>query len=273
MLRSRAAWVVAYRNLEGVADLPVLVAHPTLVYVRRGIKQLRVPGEPIQVVQAGEVVLLPVGFRYMSEVIPEHGAYESTVIAFDADYLVRTIPASSYNSEAWTEGCLVDPLPSIQTLVRDVSEAVEGSLGRRIVKLRLEEIVLRLIHESVRGCRILVDGVRFGVEHEGRLRETMERHFRSPLGLEEFAALSGRSLSKFKRDFRASYGISPGRWLRTRRLGLAADLLQGSDISVTDACAECGFGNLSHFVQAFARHHGVTPKQWQLASRSAGVER
>ncbi|HEX2532178.1 MAG TPA: AraC family transcriptional regulator, partial [Chitinophagaceae bacterium] len=57
------------------------------------------------------------------------------------------------------------------------------------------------------------------------LQQVMEDNFCYNLKLEEYARLSRRSLSAFKRDFTDRYGTSPGKWLLEKRLHHARHLL------------------------------------------------
>jgi AraC-like DNA-binding protein len=62
----------------------------------------------------------------------------------------------------------------------------------------------------------------------------------------------------FARLFRSLVGVPPVRYLLHTRLDRAYDLLR-QNRSVTDACFDCGFRNLSYFVRAFRKHHRVLP--------------
>lgn len=90
------------------------------------------------------------------------------------------------------------------------------------------------------------------------LQEFMEKNFKSDLSMSEFARLSGRSLSTFKRDFKLFSALSPERWLTDRRLRAALELLKRGQ-RVTDTCFDVGFKNVSHFSAIFKRKFGVTP--------------
>ena len=43
----------------------------------------------------------------------------------------------------------------------------------------------------------------------------------------------------------------------------AATLLRETDKTLSEVCAIVGFSSLSHFIQKFKKHHGVTPKEYQ----------
>jgi AraC family transcriptional regulator, exoenzyme S synthesis regulatory protein ExsA len=87
----------------------------------------------------------------------------------------------------------------------------------------------------------------------------MEDNSTHPMSLKEFARLSGRSLSTFKRDFKEVFDTTPGRWLTLKRLELARYLLENTDKSVTETAFEAGFKNNSHFNRVFKERFDMTP--------------
>lgn len=91
------------------------------------------------------------------------------------------------------------------------------------------------------------------------LQQVMEDNFCFNLKLEEFARLSMRSLSGFKRDFQQVYQTSPGKWLLEKRLGRAHHLLRNLGKTVSEAAFESGFENSSHFSRAFRQRFGNPP--------------
>lgn len=95
------------------------------------------------------------------------------------------------------------------------------------------------------------------------LNTVMMKNFYSDLSLEEFARLSGRSLSTFKRDFRNYYNQTPGKWLNNKRLEYARTLLENSELNINDICWECGFKNTSHFNRSFKEKYKLPPNQFR----------
>ncbi|ULQ53217.1 helix-turn-helix domain-containing protein [Flavihumibacter fluvii] len=91
------------------------------------------------------------------------------------------------------------------------------------------------------------------------LQRIMEDNFSSNLKLEEFARLTNRSLSAFKRDFQRIFGTTPGKWLLEKRLNHAMHLLSNQRKTVSEASFEAGFENQSHFSRAFRKHFGFAP--------------
>jgi AraC-like DNA-binding protein len=91
------------------------------------------------------------------------------------------------------------------------------------------------------------------------LERVMADNFCFNLKLEEFAKLSSRSLSAFKRDFIRLYNTSPGKWLMEKRLNHALHLLTNLNKTVSETAFESGFENASHFSRAFRLRFGSSP--------------
>lgn len=91
------------------------------------------------------------------------------------------------------------------------------------------------------------------------LQRAMESNYCFNLKLEQFAELSNRSLSAFKRDFQKIYQTTPGKWLMAKRLKHAMNLLTNAGKTVSEAAYESGFENISHFSRSFRQHFGTNP--------------
>ena len=103
------------------------------------------------------------------------------------------------------------------------------------------------------------------------LSQIMEANFSYNLALEDFARLSHRSLSTFKRDFRKYYNQSPGKWLLQKRLDYSAVLLKNPALNVSQVALDCGFEDLSHFSRAFKEKFGTSPAHYRKETPGRAV--
>jgi AraC-like DNA-binding protein len=87
----------------------------------------------------------------------------------------------------------------------------------------------------------------------------MTENYRYNLKLEQFARLSNRSLSSFKRDFQDIFHTTPGKWLLEKRLLHAMNLLCNMNKTISEAAFESGFETTSHFSRSFKEKFGVAP--------------
>lgn len=98
------------------------------------------------------------------------------------------------------------------------------------------------------------------------LQSVMNSNFTYPMKLEEYARLSRRSLSTFKRDFREIYHTTPGKWLIQKRLEYGRYLLKQTEKSITEVVLDCGFKNSSHFSRVFKERFGISPVHYKKPS-------
>jgi len=87
----------------------------------------------------------------------------------------------------------------------------------------------------------------------------MQKNFLFNIPLTEFARLTGRSLSTFKRDFAKTFENPPEKWLRKRRLTEAYSLMKHQNSKPSDVYLQVGFENFSHFSTAFKNEFGYNP--------------
>lgn len=89
----------------------------------------------------------------------------------------------------------------------------------------------------------------------------MEEHIYEDINYADVAKSIRMSSYNFHRTFGFITGMTANEYLRNRRLTLAAQELQTTEISVIDAAYKYGYQSPESFSKAFSRFHGSTPKQ------------
>ena len=135
--------------------------------------------------------------------------------------------------------------------------------GQEMTELKVEELILDLLQTNIRFFPTLFDFYR---DWNVDLKEFMEDHFTENLSLSEFASYSGRSLATFKRDFLKITELSPAKWLMTRRLDLAENLLKENKLSIKQISYSVGFKTPAHFSTAFKKRHEMTPSEYRASN-------
>ena len=128
-----------------------------------------------------------------------------------------------------------------------------------LLELKFKELILTLADNPANSELLSYFGSLVTQPQAVSLKNTMEDNYRFNLKLEEFAQLSNRSLSAFKRDFQKLYNTTPGKWLLEKRLNHAKHLLTNVGKTVSEASYESGFENQFHFSRAFRQYFGVAP--------------
>ncbi|HEY3898743.1 MAG TPA: AraC family transcriptional regulator [Chthoniobacter sp.] len=92
-----------------------------------------------------------------------------------------------------------------------------------------------------------------------RVRYLIERDLENPPSLEMLAGEVGCSPFHLSRVFAEQAGMSIPRYLRTKRIERAAELLQSGRANVTEAAMSVGYSSLSAFNKAFVEQMGCCP--------------
>jgi AraC-like DNA-binding protein len=128
-----------------------------------------------------------------------------------------------------------------------------------LLELKFKELILTIADNP---CNAELLSYFCALVHEPRpvvLERLMVENYRYNLKLEQFARLSNRSLSAFKRDFQSIFCTTPGKWLLEKRLLHAKNLLTITNKTISEAAFESGFETPSHFSRSFKERFGVTP--------------
>jgi len=126
----------------------------------------------------------------------------------------------------------------------------------KLAALKTNEAIELLLQNNPEMSQFLFDFHEpFKIDLEG----FMMKNFLFNIPLAEFARLTGRSLSTFKRDFSKVFEDSPEKWLRKRRLSEAHALLELQLHKPSDVYLQVGFENFSHFSTAFKNEFGYNP--------------
>src|SRR5437764_1886637 len=104
-----------------------------------------------------------------------------------------------------------------------------------------------------------------------RARDTIDRSFATPLDVQALARVAHISPAHFSRQFRATFGETPHRYLQRRRVERAMELLRETDRSVTEICLDVGFGSLGTFSRTFRAIVGESPSAYRARFAGEGM--
>ncbi|WP_405565857.1 AraC family transcriptional regulator [Polaribacter sp. Asnod6-C07] len=187
-------------------------------------------------------------FKCLSMAIPEKNLREF--------YANRTV------LETWSENALKERPVKSNTLLKSYFSSLlpyfemQDELPAPLVDIKILEALTIIDAADKRASAILGTFSEIG---KIDLKNYMEEHYMYNLPLEKFAALTGRSLTTFKSDFKKIFKNTPGKWLTEKRLNLAHYKLNAEKLKTSDVYLSVGFENLSHFSFAFKKAFGYNP--------------
>lgn len=92
--------------------------------------------------------------------------------------------------------------------------------------------------------------------------ELLTRDLISPPGLHKLSSEVGVNVNKLQEGFRHLYGMSVFCYLNTYKMQKAKMFFEQSDMNVSEAASAVGYSNISHFIAAFKKMFGLTPKKY-----------
>ncbi len=133
-----------------------------------------------------------------------------------------------------------------------------GKLSAAFEDVKYEELLIILLQSQPELAGMFFDYAKPG---KINLEEFMNRNYKFNVSTERFAYLTGRSLSAFKRDFKAIFNETPNHWLVKKRLEEAFVLIEKQQKKSSEIYLDLGFEDLSHFSLAFKKQFGMRPTE------------
>ncbi|MGQ8335317.1 helix-turn-helix domain-containing protein [Sunxiuqinia sp. A32] len=237
-----------------------------LVYVLSGKKTYKtingewtlVPGQTLYLKKGAEVIhqyfddeYCMLGFFLSDELIKEVMAEMKGKVVLNCEQDPEEFTAKMVQKSDYLEGYF----NSMLTYFRGINRPPD-----HILVLKLKELLINIIN-----CDPLLTAYFNSMTETDRpsLQQIMEKNYCFKLRLEDYAELSHRSLSTFKRDFQQIYHEPPGKWIMKRRVKHAANILANSNQNITQVAFETGFEDVSHFSRVFKKVIGKAPSDYK----------
>jgi YesN/AraC family two-component response regulator len=140
----------------------------------------------------------------------------------------------------------------------DVSTYLLKPLDAHECREALEKVVGRLEKKTVvRNDNDIVD----------RIRSYIHKNYQHKLSLEEMASEYHMNRTYFSEFSRKNFGKTFVQYKTEVRIEHAKVLLKNSDDLVQDISEECGFENVTYFIQQFKEMTGDSPEQYRKRQR------
>ncbi|AUP79303.1 helix-turn-helix transcriptional regulator [Flavivirga eckloniae] len=116
---------------------------------------------------------------------------------------------------------------------------------------------------DVEQCPFLVDET--NVIKIRKAKEIIIARMAEPPSLQELADEIGLNIKKLKEGFKQIYGDSVFSFLFDYKMEVARKLLESGDDNVNEVGHKVGYSTSSHFIAAFKKKYGTTPKKYVMS--------
>ena len=205
----------------------------------------------------------------------------ATPTIVDTNYRVRgmAFPVAQWQSvlDEAADGRLPFASAYIHSRMFD-SPAIKSALRNLWALCEDEGAPSRLLARAA-GCEILAELSRLGGAPfapakgglapwaERRTLELMRARISEDISLDELAAEAQLSPFHFARMFKQSLGVPPRVFLTRMRLEKACELLETTDLPVTEIAFEVGYSSNQVLARVFLKHRRISPSDYRRAVR------
>ena len=161
-----------------------------------------------------------------------------------------------------------DNLPFSSSIAVVLSQILQSKVHDSLKTLYIQGKVYELLSlyfnksedPSVEQCPFLVDEE--NVRKIRKAKEIVLDRMTDPPSLEELAVEIGLSLKKLKEGFKELYGDTVYAYLIDHKMEEACRMLNSQKYNVNEVGIKLGYSSASHFIAAFKKKYGTTPKKY-----------
>ena len=240
-----------------------------IIYVKSGFLTVNISGENYIGKPGDAFVVSPGNLHFM-------GSQTGTV-----DYFTFLFPLKyiAFRTDDMLDDKLIEPLnsghlmisPEIKDTVKEQCEQLAGVYAAEIDKseskitgqIRKKIILLQFIHELWKKGFIVENDTTGRNTVEKEMVSYIQQNYTGKILLREFGEQFHLSEKYISRYFKEHFHITLSQYVTYLRLEHAKQMLQETDISVTEVAMQSGYQNISYFIRRFKKTYGVSPLKYR----------
>ena len=240
-----------------------------IIYVKSGFLTVNISGENYIGKPGDAFVVSPGNLHFM-------GSQTGTV-----DYFTFLFPLKyiAFRTDDMLDDKLIEPLnsghlmisPEIKDTVKEQCEQLAGVYAAEINEseskitgqIKKKIILLQFIHELWKKGFIVENDTTGRNTVEKEMVSYIQQNYTGKILLREFGEQFHLSEKYISRYFKEHFHITLSQYVTYLRLEHAKQMLQETDISVTEVAMQSGYQNISYFIRSFKKTYGVSPLKYR----------
>lgn len=258
--KSPSFWFLRKESRETMRDRQSYISMPVFSMVSAGEQHIYTDEGQKMVVKAGQVVFLKKGLYTINDLITDGSTFQTDLYFFNPRHILPNVGREERVTNAPQTTFLAKAPKLLFSFGAYLSQLQEDPvISKADLFTQKASEYLSLLFQYYPILKQYLSDDKPGPAKN--IRSFMEVHFDKPLTVADYAYLTGRTPSTFRREFKTKYGVSPRQWIIQQRLSKSLQLLQNTEWEVTQIALEVGYQNTSHFINAFKKLYGYTPGQ------------
>ena len=240
-----------------------------IIYVKSGFLTVSISGENYIGKPGDAFVVSPGNLHFM-------GSQTGNVDYFTFLYPLKYI---SFRTDDILDDKLLEPLnsghliisPEIEDTVKEQCEQLveiygakkEESQSKITAQIKTKIILLQFILELWKKGFIVENDTSGKNTVEKEMVSYIQQNFTGKILLKEFGEQFHLSEKYISRYFKEHFHITISQYVTYLRLEHAKQLLQDTDIPVTEVAMQSGYQNVSYFIRSFKKTYGMSPLKYR----------
>ena len=244
-----------------------------IIYVKSGLLTVSISGESY-IGKAGDAFVVSPGNLHLM------GSQTGTV-----DYFTFLFPLKyiSFRTDDMLDDKLLEPLNNGQLMISPRVKDSAKELCEQLIDIYMAEndeteskitaqiktkiILLQFILEMWKKGFVIENDTSGRNIVEKEMVSYIQQNFTGKISLKEFGKQFHLSEKYISRYFKEHFHITLSQYITYLRLENAKQLLQDTDLSVTETAMQSGYQNVSYFIRSFKKTYGISP----LKYRNSGI--
>ena len=240
-----------------------------IIYVRSGFLAVSISGESY-IGKTGDAFVVSPGNLHLM------GSQTGTV-----DYYTFLFPLKyiSFRTDDMLDEKLLEPLnsghlmicPRVKDTAKELCEQLieiyeakkDESESKITTQVRTKIILLQFILEMWKKGFVIENDTSGRNTVEKEMVSYIQQNFTGKISLREFGEQFHLSEKYISRYFKEHFHITLSQYVTYLRLEHAKQLLQDTDIPVTDVSMQSGYQNVSYFIRSFQKAYAVSPLKYR----------
>ena len=240
-----------------------------IIYVRSGFLAVSISGESY-IGKTGDAFVVSPGNLHLM------GSQTGTV-----DYYTFLFPLKyiSFRTDDMLDDKLLEPLnsghlmicPRVKDTAKELCEQLieiyeakkDESESKITTQVRTKIILLQFILEMWKKGFVIENDTSGRNIVEKEMVSYIQQNFTGKISLKEFGEQFHLSEKYISRYFKEHFHITLSQYVTYLRLEHAKQLLQDTDIPVTDVAMQSGYQNVSYFIRSFQKAYAVSPLKYR----------
>ena len=240
-----------------------------IIYVKSGFLTVSISGENYIGKPGDAFVVSPGNLHFMGS---QTGSVDYFTFLFPLKYI-------SFRTDDILDDKLLEPLnsghliisPEIEDTVKEQCEQLveiygvkkEESQSKITAQIKTKIILLQFILELWKKGFIVENDTGGKNTVEKEMVSYIQQNFTGKILLKEFGEQFHLSEKYISRYFKEHFHITISQYVTYLRLEHAKQLLQDTDIPVTEVAMQSGYQNVSYFIRSFKKTYGMSPLKYR----------